>query len=260
MKKSLFAIAIALSVATVSARQAAAPQKIDPTGTWAIEGFPWSFALKLEGTALTGKVIQGAQEFEIKEGKVDGSTMSFKASVPTGERTMTFVGKITGDVAEFTRTVEIKEGGAAGGNALMGAGGPNEFKARRSAPDTEVWSGTARNLPPPNAGANFNPNPRSVTVATRAVPDPHWRWRGDGKETQTRVVVLNTQSTPLDTFKIEGEQLTFTYVLGPQSVPWSCNLLKQPDGQFAGVCRPGNGGNQRIALSLAPPKEAAKRP
>jgi hypothetical protein len=216
--------------------------------------------VKLEGTALTGKVIQGQQEFDIKDGKVEGSTMTFKASVPTGERTMTFVGKITGDEAAFTRTVEIKEGGAPGGNALMGAGGPSEFKAVRAAPDTEVWTGTARNLPPPNANPNFNPNPRSASVATRAVPDPHWRWRGDGKQTQTRMIILANQATPLDTFTVEGDKLTMTYVLGAQSNPWSCSLLKQPDGQFAGVCKPGNGGNQRIALQLAPPKEGAKRP
>ena len=259
MKKLVFAIVLGLSVATISARQAA-PQRIDPTGTWAIPDTPWSIVLKLEGTTLTGEVIQGAQKFEIKDGKVEGSTVSFTATVPTGERTMTFVGKITGTEIAFTRTVEIKPGGAPGGAALMGANGPSEFKANRALADTDVWSGTLRNLPPPNANPNFNPNPRPATVAIRQIADPHWRWRGDGKQTATRVFVQANQATPLNTFNVTPDKVSFTYSQGPQSVPWSCDLAKQPDGQFAGICRPGNGGNQRLGLTLAPPKDAAKRP
>ena len=217
--------------------------------------------LKQEGATITGKVVQGVQEVDIYEAKVEGATVSFKAQPPTKDRVITFVGKVTSDEIIFTRTFEIKEGGAAGGNALLGGPtGPPEFKAIRTAPDKDVWSGTVRNAPNPNNPGVPPPPPRPVTVAMRQLPDPHWRWRGDGKTIETRVFNQGNQPTPVASFALEGDQLTFDYTQGPQAARWVCMLARQADGQFSGGCRPEGGNNPGLLITLTPPKEGAKRP
>ena len=166
MKRFAYAFAILCAVAAVGAQPPAQqPAAAGLTGAWAVPDTPWSIVLKQDGTTLTGKVVQGVQEFEIYEAKVDGATVSFKAQPPTRDRIITFVGKVSGDEIAFTRTFEIKEGGAPGGPALMGGpAGPPEFKALRAAPDTDVWSGTVRNAPNPNNPNAPPPVPRPVTV------------------------------------------------------------------------------------------------
>lgn len=262
--KRLVVAAASLGLAATLAGQQPPPQAPAPagvTGTWTVPDNPWSFVLKQDGTTLSGKVVQGNQEVDIYEGMVDGATVAFKIKSPDQARTITLVGKVSEDEIAFTRTVEVKEGGAAGGAALFGGvNGPSDFKARRTAPDTDVWSGTARNAPNPN-----NPNappapPRPVTVAMRNLPDPHWRWRGDGRDIATRVMVQNNQATPLTSFVLSGDQLTFDFAQGPQALKWACSLQRQADGQFAGGCRPEAGNNPGYFLTLTPPREGAKRP
>ncbi len=252
-------LAIVVVGATLRAQQPPAQQAAGVTGNWMIPDTNWSIALKQDGATLTGKVLQGVQEFEIYEARIEGATVSFKAKVPSGERIITFVGTVSGEEIDFKRTFEVKEGGAPGGPALMGGpAGPSEFKARRTAPDTDVWSGMVRNAPNPN-NPNVNPNPRPVTVGVRKMPDPHWRWRGV-QDTNVRMLTLANQASPVDAFAMDGDQLTFEYLLGPQANKWACSLARQADGQFAGACRPETGNNPGLFMTLTPPKEGAKRP
>jgi hypothetical protein len=240
----------------LAAVQTASPAGI--TGTWVVPDTPWSIVLKQEGATLTGKVVQGVQENEIYDATIEGTTVSFKAMPPTKDRVITFVGKLQGDEMAFTRTVEIKPGGGPGGVALMGGlGGPPEFKVRRAVPDTDVWSGTARNMP-----TAPNPNPRPASVAMRMVADPHWQWRGETKERATRVLVQNNQATPLNAFTVDNDRVTFEYSQGPQAAKWTCALGRQADGTFVGACRPENAPNPNAGflLTLTPPKEPAKHP
>ena len=254
------AIAAITALPVVPAAQTASSAGL--TGTWVVPDTPWSIVLKQDGATLTGKVVQGVQEFEIYDTSVDGTTVSFKAKPPVGDRIISFVGKVQGDEIAFTRTFEIKPGGAPGGAALMGGpAGPSEFKARRAAPDTDVWSGKARNLPNPN-NLNANVNERPASVAMRLMPDPHWQWRGDTKDRPTRVLVQNNQALPLTSFTVDGDRVTFDYSQGPQAAKWSCALGRQPDGTFVGACRPENSPNPNAGflLSLTPPKDSVKRP
>ncbi len=255
MTKVAYAIAILTAAVTLAAQQPPAPQTAaaGATGTWTIEGTDWSIVLKQDGAALSGKVIQGPQEFEISDTKVEGATVSFKAK-PTAERTIIFIGTVANDEIAFTRTVELKEGGAPGGAALMDAGGPPEFKARRAAPETDVWSGSVRNAPNPQ-NPNANPNVRPATVAIRKIPDPHWRWRGGSKDLPMRVFNLQNQPIPVNSFALDNDQLTFEYTRTPQEDQVKCSLARQTDGQFAGVCRAS--GNFSLLITLTPPKEGA---
>ena len=248
-------LAAALTVQPAAAQQTA----VNPTGVWVIDGTPWSIVLKADGTSLSGKVVQGQQEFEITDGKVDGNTVSFKATAPGGDRTITFIGKVGADDIAFTRTVAVREGGAPGGAALMGAGGPPEFKATRANPDRDVWSGSVRNAPNPN-NPNPNPNVRQVTLGIREMPDPHWQWRGGSKNIPTRVFVLQNQVQSLDSFVQEGDRLTYSYTRPGQQDVVTCSLARQSDGQFSGVCRSDRAANFGLLITLTPPKEPAKHP
>lgn len=239
-----------LVLALAVAQAAASPAGI--AGTWAVPETPWSIVLKQDGATVTGKVVQGAQEFEIFEASIKGATVTFKAQPATNDRVITFVGTLQGDEMAFTRSVEIKPGGGPGGVALMGGlGGPSEFKARRAVPDTDVWSGTARNMP-----TAPNPNPRPVSVGIRQMADPHWQWRGESKTRPTRVLVQNNQAVQLDSFTVDGDRVTFDYSQGPQAVKWTCSLGRQADGTFVGACRPENNSNPNAGflLTLTPPR------
>ena len=90
------------------------------------------FELRADGGTLTGTYIaRGTQAFDIYDGSITGDTISFKIKSPDGERTVSFVGKLSGDEIVFQRDVEIRPGGRPGGAFIWGSGGPKNFSAAR---------------------------------------------------------------------------------------------------------------------------------
>lgn len=89
----------------------------DVTGTWKAEfdtqrGLQkYTFTLKQEGTKLTGKAEAEREgekrEAELKEGKVDGDTVTFVETLKIQDREIdiTYSGKIAGSEIKFTRKV-----------------------------------------------------------------------------------------------------------------------------------------------------------
>jgi len=107
----------------------------DVSGTWKSEfdsqiGLQkYTYTLKQDGTNLTGKasseVNDQKREAELKEGKVEGDTMTFvePLKIQDNEVNITYTGKITADEIKFTRkagdfgsseATAKREGGAAG--------------------------------------------------------------------------------------------------------------------------------------------------
>src|SRR5437016_11509308 len=102
---------LALAVCSVSALAA------DITGTWKAEfdtqrGLQkYTFTLKQDGTSVTGKANVERdgekREAELKEGKVDGETVTFVEllKIQDNDIRITYTGKIAGDEIKFTRKV-----------------------------------------------------------------------------------------------------------------------------------------------------------
>jgi len=134
----------ALAVTTFSAFAA------DITGTWKAEfntqrGLQkYTFTLKQDGTSVTGKANVERdgekREAELKEGKVDGDTVTFvePLKIQDNEINITYTGKISGNEIKFTRKV--------------GDFGSSEATAKRdgTAPKAE---GAATQATSTNAGA-----------------------------------------------------------------------------------------------------------
>src|SRR4051794_9389523 len=109
MKAQITLLAIAL--ASLSAPAA------DVTGTWKAEfntqrGLQkYTFTLKQDGTTVTGKANVERdgekREAELKEGKVDGGTLTFvePLKIQDNDIKITYTGKISGDEIKFTRKV-----------------------------------------------------------------------------------------------------------------------------------------------------------
>ena len=102
---------LALAVASLSALAA------DVTGTWKAEfdtqrGLQkYTFALKQEGTSITGKANAERdgekREAELKEGKVEGDAITFvePLKIQDNELRITYTGRISGNEIKFTRKV-----------------------------------------------------------------------------------------------------------------------------------------------------------
>jgi hypothetical protein len=116
---------------------------------------PWTFDLKLRDGAVTGAVYQHRSDasgmstgavgpFEIFEGRLDGSRLTFKAGSPGGERVATFNGELAGNEIRFTRTLELKPGTNPGQNGILGARGATEFVASKMAP--WGWASVVRQI------------------------------------------------------------------------------------------------------------------
>jgi hypothetical protein len=93
------AIAGAAACAACIAVQAQAPldgkwQGATPSGREVV------LDVKTKGQQLTGTLSLGPQSAEIAEGKVDGKSFSFKATLD--DRTVTFTGQVAGDQIELT--------------------------------------------------------------------------------------------------------------------------------------------------------------
>jgi hypothetical protein len=112
------------------------------TGSWVTTDFatPIIIALKANGAALTGSITQAAGLVDIYDGKVEGATITFKASIANGGRINTYTGKLTGNQIAFTRTVQVRDAAANFGVGIFGAGGPMQFKAKRDTPAPPVYT------------------------------------------------------------------------------------------------------------------------
>src|SRR5436305_10937615 len=135
---------LALAAASLSALAA------DVTGTWKAEfntqrGLQkYTFTLKQGGASVTGKANVERdgekREAELKEGKVDGDTVTFAEplKIQDNEIRITYTGKISGDEIKFTRKV--------------GDFGSSEATAKRQAASATA-QGTAAQPASTNAGA-----------------------------------------------------------------------------------------------------------
>jgi autotransporter translocation and assembly factor TamB len=100
-------------------------------GSWEaiLGGGPdWTIQLEIDGGMVRGTVLE--LPLPILDGKVDGTTLSFKVKNRTGTRTITFTGTVHGDELNFTREVENAAGGPSG-PGLFGNVGLSSFSARR---------------------------------------------------------------------------------------------------------------------------------
>jgi hypothetical protein len=102
---------------------------------------PWTLDLKMADGTVTGAVHQGRRHgnmatglvgpFEIFDGKIEASAVTFKARTPTGDRVITFAGEIVGDEIRFKRTVAVAPGAVAGSSGILGGQGAAEFTAKK---------------------------------------------------------------------------------------------------------------------------------
>ena len=134
----------------------------DVTGTWKAEfetqrGLQkYIFTLKQDGTSVTGKASVerdgGKREAELKEGKVEGDTVTFvePLKIQDNEINITYTGKITADEIKFTRKVGdfgSSEATAKRGGAPPKADAPAGQEAARGSDDSHLQAG------PPVTGA-----------------------------------------------------------------------------------------------------------
>jgi TonB family protein len=79
------------------------------------------------------RVTSLTEPVQIYDGRIIGSTISFKVNSPDGgDRTIAFVGEIHGDEIIFKRDVQVRPGGYPGEDGIYGASGASRFTARRS--------------------------------------------------------------------------------------------------------------------------------
>lgn len=84
------------------------------TGTWIAQvpsrqGQPrvYTFKFKAEGDKLTGTMDSRSEAEPIKEGRINGDTITFVRDTQRGKQT--FTGKVTGAEIKFKRTREKEE-------------------------------------------------------------------------------------------------------------------------------------------------------
>jgi enterochelin esterase-like enzyme len=123
----------------------------DVTGTWQAQfdtqrGLQkYTFTLKQDGTSVTGKATSERdgekREADLKEGKVEGDTVSFvePLSVQGNELRITYTGKISADEIKFTRQV--------------GEFGTTDAVAKRDATAAPAQVAAAEGQPPAADGA-----------------------------------------------------------------------------------------------------------
>ena len=105
----------------------------NPVGMWRAEvaGRSWTAVLRVDGPRLLGVVSSCTSypaDVAISEGRVDGSTITFKCTSPDGARTLTFRGQLEGNRIAFTWE-KTGSGSVPYDAALFGAGAPSEFSA-----------------------------------------------------------------------------------------------------------------------------------
>jgi|GEM_PF-4233631 len=124
------------AVFLVVAAQAPAPA-IAPAGRWQVAmvpNAPWVFEFTVDGSTLSGTIRQSGAEnspVPITDGKVSGTTITFKVKSPDGGRLITFNGRFTDREISFVRQIAIVTGGSRGGNDLFGYSSALQFVAQR---------------------------------------------------------------------------------------------------------------------------------
>src|SRR5215831_5560660 len=229
-------LALLLGMAgTAPAPFAPVQQGADLTGVWLatdVTYAPWTFDLKQNGAALTGRVWQNGavlQIGEITDGRVNGDVVSFNISGPLdgGARgVVTFTGTRNGDTIAFTRSSE-KTGGI--GDGLYGTGprAPKQFTATRqpagfvATPPNSAAS--ARAASPAAVGTGGGSAAGQTRGAAGSIPTPpagseHWEATGVGFAPWTFDL------------KIEGNTVTGT--IGQASSDPPTNMMTTRTGPF----------------------------
>src|SRR5262245_18415091 len=100
--------AIALMILWVVSSGVVAAQS-GPTGTWrAVDGTgSWEVDVRVDGTELTGVVSSCASAGrDIRNGRVNGSTVTFSCVAPDRSRSIAFTGTVQGDEISFSWTMQ----------------------------------------------------------------------------------------------------------------------------------------------------------
>jgi len=105
------------------------------TGRWSLD-FPGlrgsaTIDARTDGRTLIGTIAAGPNVVEIYEGRIDGNVVTFKAKSPDGDRSVTLTGILDGDEIDFTRSIEVRPGGAPGGFGVFGVSAVRELTAKR---------------------------------------------------------------------------------------------------------------------------------
>jgi hypothetical protein len=97
------------------------------------------FDLRAVDGALAGTITPNARQgggpvtaVEIFDGRIAVDTLTFKAKIPEGDRTITFVATRNGDELTFTRDVDVVPGGDPGREGIFAVLGPSTFTATRA--------------------------------------------------------------------------------------------------------------------------------
>lgn len=106
-------------------------------GTWETKDdllphAPYLLVLKTDQAKVTGSLTQSGATVPISEGVLKGDVLTFKVASPGGgDRTITFTGKVKGDVITFSREATVRQGGPEGGNGIFGMKGVKTFEVHR---------------------------------------------------------------------------------------------------------------------------------
>jgi hypothetical protein len=105
-------------------------------GAWVtnFDGGAWNLIdLQVTGSQVAGTISRGQEVITISDGNIAGNVVTFRTVYAGGDRTITFRGTLNGNTMSFTRSTEVRPGGAVGGTGIFGAaaGAPTEFTANR---------------------------------------------------------------------------------------------------------------------------------
>jgi hypothetical protein len=89
----------------------------------------WTIELLSEGHVVRGTVLEDT--LPIRDGSINGQTMSFKVNSADGARTFTFSATLEGDELRFTREVTILRTSRASPFGLFGGPALRTFVAKR---------------------------------------------------------------------------------------------------------------------------------
>lgn len=84
------------------------------SGSWqSAAASGWTLVLRAEGTKLTGAVSNctAFDNVEISEGRLDGDTLRFSCRSADGDRTLSFIGQVSGSEITLTWTLHVRAGG-----------------------------------------------------------------------------------------------------------------------------------------------------
>jgi hypothetical protein len=142
MKKMIIVtmVLLILPIAFLS-QEPVKPIQFDGQWETARDGTPGRIVLELkkDGNNLSGTLAapKAAQPDQLGNpvkivGKVDGDILAFNLTSPDGNRTITFVGRVTGDDMNLNRDVEGSAGNGGGpGAGIYGFNGPATLAVHR---------------------------------------------------------------------------------------------------------------------------------